>query len=102
MADLKCSLHVVPSAERCVRAEPAGITASQAYIGRTSVIISDHRIKKRPCLAAPFNKEHWEHIMASVNPVPHSETQRQVARIVRGLPTSDGAGVKLTRVIGQP
>jgi quercetin 2,3-dioxygenase len=26
---------------------------------------------------------------------------RQVARIVRGQPTSDGAGVKLTRVIGQ-
>ena len=28
--------------------------------------------------------------------------ERQVARIVRGRPTSDGAGVKLTRVIGQP
>jgi quercetin 2,3-dioxygenase len=27
---------------------------------------------------------------------------RAVARIVRGMPTSDGAGVKLTRVIGQP
>ncbi len=27
---------------------------------------------------------------------------RGVARIVRGMPTSDGAGVKLTRVIGQP
>ena len=40
--------------------------------------------------------------MASVNPVFHPETHRQVARIVRGLPTSDGAGVKLTRVIGQP
>ncbi|MBS0582704.1 MAG: pirin family protein [Proteobacteria bacterium] len=40
--------------------------------------------------------------MASVNPVSHPETHRQVARIVRGLPTSDGAGVKLTRVIGQP
>lgn len=31
-----------------------------------------------------------------------SATARQVARIVRGRPTSDGAGVKLTRVIGQP
>ena len=40
--------------------------------------------------------------MASVNPVSHTETHRQVARIVRGLPTSDGAGVRLTRVIGQP
>jgi len=40
--------------------------------------------------------------MASVNPVSHTDTHRQVARIVRGLPTSDGAGVKLTRVIGQP
>jgi hypothetical protein len=28
--------------------------------------------------------------------------QREVTRIVRGRPTSDGAGVKLTRVIGQP
>ena len=27
---------------------------------------------------------------------------RGVARLVRGMPTSDGAGVKLTRVIGQP
>ncbi|HEX6833203.1 MAG TPA: pirin family protein [Rudaea sp.] len=27
---------------------------------------------------------------------------RDVAHIVRGIPTSDGAGVKLTRVIGQP
>jgi len=29
-------------------------------------------------------------------------TTRQVRQIVRGRPTSDGAGVKLTRVIGQP
>jgi len=27
---------------------------------------------------------------------------RGVSRVVRGMPTSDGAGVKLTRVIGQP
>ena len=27
---------------------------------------------------------------------------RAVVRVVRGMPTSDGAGVKLTRVIGQP
>jgi len=27
---------------------------------------------------------------------------RNVVRVVRGMPTSDGAGVKLTRVIGQP
>ncbi|MGH8258843.1 MAG: pirin family protein [Steroidobacteraceae bacterium] len=31
-----------------------------------------------------------------------SGSARGVARIVRGMPTSDGAGVKLTRVIGQP
>ena len=29
-------------------------------------------------------------------------TSRAVQRVVRGMPTSDGAGVKLTRVIGQP
>ena len=43
--------------------------------------------------------------MAAINPVstPDIATNyRQVARIVRGQPTSDGAGVKLTRVIGQP
>jgi redox-sensitive bicupin YhaK (pirin superfamily) len=31
-----------------------------------------------------------------------STSGRQVIRKVRGLPTSDGAGVRLTRVIGQP
>jgi redox-sensitive bicupin YhaK (pirin superfamily) len=31
-----------------------------------------------------------------------AQHSRQVQRIVRGRPTSDGAGVKLTRVIGQP
>ena len=36
------------------------------------------------------------------NPAPSPSNGRQVARIVRGRPTSDGAGVKLTRVIGQP
>ena len=30
------------------------------------------------------------------------QSVRGVARLVRGMPTSDGAGVKLTRVIGQP
>jgi redox-sensitive bicupin YhaK (pirin superfamily) len=33
---------------------------------------------------------------------PASLTTRSVSRTVRGVPTSDGAGVKLTRVIGQP
>jgi len=45
--------------------------------------------------------------MSSVNPVsaPATDTSaqyRDVIRVVRGRPTSDGAGVKLTRVIGQP
>ncbi|RYD16139.1 MAG: pirin family protein [Lysobacteraceae bacterium] len=34
-----------------------------------------------------------------MNPTQHAS--RRVARVVRGQPTSDGAGVKLTRVIGQ-
>ena len=33
---------------------------------------------------------------------PAAGASRQVRQIVRGRPTSDGAGVKLTRVIGQP
>ncbi len=41
--------------------------------------------------------------MASVTPVPATDTSfRDIARIVRGMPASDGAGVKLNRVIGQP
>jgi redox-sensitive bicupin YhaK (pirin superfamily) len=32
----------------------------------------------------------------------HTQSERNVSRVVRGMPTSDGAGVKLTRVIGQP
>src|SRR6201986_3941062 len=40
--------------------------------------------------------------MLATQAIPNTSTQRQVARIVRGRPTSDGAGVKLTRVIGQP
>src|SRR5690242_19651953 len=31
-----------------------------------------------------------------------TQLTRGVSRVVRGMPTSDGAGVKLTRVIGQP
>ena len=31
-----------------------------------------------------------------------TQSIRGVSRVVRGMPTSDGAGVKLTRVIGQP
>jgi len=38
---------------------------------------------------------------ASVSP-PAAGTERPVARLVRGLPASDGAGVRLTRAIGQP
>ena len=37
-----------------------------------------------------------------MNAVVETVQDRSVARIVRGMPTSDGAGVKLTRVIGQP
>jgi redox-sensitive bicupin YhaK (pirin superfamily) len=32
----------------------------------------------------------------------NTQSERTVSRRVRGMPTSDGAGVKLTRVIGQP
>lgn len=31
-----------------------------------------------------------------------NSTQRSVARIIKGMPATDGAGVELTRVIGQP
>jgi hypothetical protein len=31
-----------------------------------------------------------------------SRTERRVSRVIRGLPTRDGAGVELTRMIGQP
>ena len=32
----------------------------------------------------------------------NTQSMRGVSRVIRGMPTSDGAGVKLTRVIGQP
>lgn len=31
-----------------------------------------------------------------------NQSQRKVSRIIRGMPATDGAGVELTRVIGQP
>jgi redox-sensitive bicupin YhaK (pirin superfamily) len=37
-----------------------------------------------------------------VNAAMMVASERQVVQQVRGMPTSDGAGVKLTRVIGQP
>jgi quercetin 2,3-dioxygenase len=38
-----------------------------------------------------------------MNPAPSAATaDRAVRRVVKGMATSDGAGVKLTRVIGQP
>jgi quercetin 2,3-dioxygenase len=43
---------------------------------------------------------HKEPLMnATAEPI---RSTRTVTRVVRGMPTSDGAGVKLTRVIGQP
>ncbi len=36
------------------------------------------------------------------NATPVSTTSRAVTQMLRGMPASDGAGVKLTRVIGQP
>ena len=45
------------------------------------------------------------HATTAISPAveaPAGANLRQVTRVVRGRPTSDGAGVKLTRVIGQP
>jgi len=45
------------------------------------------------------------HANTAISPAaeaPRAANLRPVTRIVRGRPTSDGAGVKLTRVIGQP
>jgi quercetin 2,3-dioxygenase len=42
-------------------------------------------------------------VKVAAGPVESSAgSARKVARVVRGMPTSDGAGVRLTRVIGQP
>ena len=37
-----------------------------------------------------------------MNAVTDEVQERTVVRVVRGMPTADGAGVRLTRVIGQP
>jgi len=45
------------------------------------------------------------HANTAISPTvdaPAAASLRNVTRVVRGRPTSDGAGVKLTRVIGQP
>ena len=39
--------------------------------------------------------------MTIASPATNSGAERAVVRVVRGRPTSDGAGVRLTRVIGQ-
>ena len=36
------------------------------------------------------------------SPASTNAAQRSVARVVRGMPASDGAGVRLTRLIGGP
>jgi quercetin 2,3-dioxygenase len=41
-------------------------------------------------------------LQATETVITAPDISRQVRQIVRGRPTSDGAGVKLTRVIGQP
>lgn len=38
--------------------------------------------------------------MSTTNVTAHTEQERKVLRIIQGVPTEDGAGVKLTRVIG--
>jgi redox-sensitive bicupin YhaK (pirin superfamily) len=40
--------------------------------------------------------------MNTIQPDPHAARHASVARKLRGMPASDGAGVKLTRVIGTP
>ncbi len=37
-----------------------------------------------------------------MNAAMKPDAEREVVQQLRGMPTSDGAGVKLTRVIGQP
>src|SRR4051812_40670275 len=39
---------------------------------------------------------------AAVATVTKAGSDRRVAQLLAGLPTSDGAGVRLTRIIGQP
>ncbi|MBS0486467.1 MAG: pirin family protein [Proteobacteria bacterium] len=58
-----------------------------------------------PIFARPTHKETSVTATATVRTSIEAaapESLRHVQRIVRGRPTSDGAGVKLTRVIGQP
>ncbi len=49
-----------------------------------------------PSVAAP------RHYIEGMNILPTVEHSRRVERLVRGQPTSDGDGVKLTRVLTQP
>src|SRR5207245_10843379 len=54
----------------------------------------------QPEFSPPYSWQHFffvRHISMSTQVL-----ERAVRRVVTGIPTSDGAGVKLTRVIGQP
>src|SRR6185437_10794490 len=62
----------VAPGERCVRCAGIGFAGEKAHLGGIQ------RTPRRPM------------------------SSRTITRRVRGIPTSDGAGVKLTRVIGQP
>jgi redox-sensitive bicupin YhaK (pirin superfamily) len=50
-------------------------------------------------LATAANRQ--EHTAMSAHSSPRSTASRSVERLVQGLPTSDGAGVRLTRVLTQ-
>src|SRR5690242_2567646 len=65
-------LRRVAPREHCVRPDAIGFAAGKAHLDRNG------------------------------NPRRQPMSSRTITRRVRGIPTSDGAGVELTRVIGQP
>ncbi len=66
--------------------------------GLVSGLTLRHTGVSAPCLAG------WRpYIVPTMNAAtPVSASPRAVVQTLRGMPASDGAGVKLTRVIGQP
>ena len=71
------------------RARPAGLDGGRARSNLASAAAVPSPPQKGSPMSAPVSS-------------PAAGTERAVARLVRGMPASDGAGVRLTRVIGQP
>src|SRR6185437_10228435 len=108
----------VAPGEHCVRSAGIGFGGEKAHLGRIRCLRSFlmegfldrcresenptcDATPERPQSHHPWSGASWSDFHNSP-PRRCPVTSRTITRRVRGIPASDGAGVKLTRVIGQP